>query len=275
MARSWLLGWLSSKFQKGADFFFCWRAYGLSNALKMNLLVGSTSFKRTIHLSSKKAGSLCFTFRGRKDRGVLSHLIDDGYLIEETEEHPVRTVMDCGANIGDETLRFFFHHPHAEITAVEADPDNFQILRENCRFSSRLKAIHGAAWREDTELRIARSEHGNPEASRVIKADGGAPVNAYSIESIMRMRGWRTVDILKFDIEGAEHSVFSGATDWLASVNCLIFEVPDSDRPGTLQLIFDKLAGSHWNGVSIGENLILIRHGLPWLPRRIPGVKLF
>jgi FkbM family methyltransferase len=146
------------------------------------------------------------------------------------------------------------HHPRAEIIAVEADPDNFALLAANCRNSSRISALHGAVWSSDTHVYLHRSPDGNPESSAVGEVVNECAVPAYSIESLRMRRDWSEIDILKLDIEGAEHELFSRNTDWLEKVNCLIFEVPDSDKPGTLQLIFEKLRNRKWNGMAIGEN---------------------
>jgi FkbM family methyltransferase len=252
---------------------FLSRIFGLCNALRMVLFVGSTNFNRTISLRDSDGSPFSFTFRGRTDQGVLSHLYKDGVRIVDSKSQPIRTILDCGANIGVETLRFRLHHPQAEIIAVEADPDNFALLEANCRDSARISAIHGAVWSKDTELYLHRSMDGNPECSSVGEAGGGPAVKGYSIDRLRMLRGWSQIDILKLDIEGAEHELFSGSVDWLQRVSCLVFEVPDSDKPGTLQLIFERLGGEQWNGMAIGENLVLLRHSLPWSVSRVLGVQ--
>ena len=222
---------------------FLSRIFGLCNALRMMLFVGSTNFNRTISLQEPDSSRFSFTFRGRTDQGVLSHLYKDGVRIVDSKSKRIRTILDCGANIGVETLRFRLHHPQAEIMAVEADPDNFALLASNYRNCARISVLHGAVWSKDTQLYVHRSPDGNPESSAVEETGSGPSVTAYSIDSLRMLRGWSQIDILKMDIEGAEHELFSGNIDWLERVNCLIFEVPDSDKPGTLQLIFEKLKG--------------------------------
>lgn len=251
---------------------FLSRIFGLCNALRMVLFVGSTNFNRTVSLRESNGSRFSFTFRGRTDQGVLSHLYKDGVRIVDSKAQPIRTILDCGANIGVETLRFRLHHPQAEIISVEADPDNFSLLAANCRDFARITALHGAVWSKDAELYLHRSPDGNPESSAVEEAGGGPAVEGYSIDSLRMLRGWSQIDILKLDIEGAEYELFSGNMDWLQTVNCIVFEVPDSDKPGTLQLIFERLRDERWNGMAIGENLVLLRHGLPWSVSRVTGV---
>lgn len=40
--------------------------------------------------------------------------------------------MDVGANIGFWSLRFAHAFPQANVLAIEANPNTFQVLRENC-----------------------------------------------------------------------------------------------------------------------------------------------
>ena len=166
------------------------------------------------------------------------------------------------------------HYPNAEIIAVEADPDNSALLKGSFCSDPLTTIIEGAVWKEDTELILSKHEGGNPEASSV-SADGigGKRIEAYSIPSLMRQRGWKTIDILKLDIEGAEYDLFSRNVEWLDSVNSIVFEVPDSERPGTLQLILEKLKHSAWTGSSCGENLVLIRQSLPWKSMPVIGIR--
>ena len=263
---------LESKVLKLHNLLFCWRIYGFINSVKMNLLVGSTKFKRTLRLKDNNGSIFKFSFRGRIDQGVLSHFIKPGYYIQESLSQPVLTIIDCGANIGDETTRFRIHHKHAEIIAVEADPDNFKILKENCINCARIHAIHGAVWSSDTELFVNKSSTGNPEATSVSKSQGEIKVRALSIASLMKLRNWTHIDILNLDIEGAEKEIFSGDTSWLECVNCLIFEIPDCDAPGTLQLIFERLSKSSWHGVNCGECLVLVREGSTFQARNVLGL---
>jgi hypothetical protein len=72
-------------------------------------------------------------FRGKMG-GVLSHYYSPGYRILDTTTNPVRVIIDAGANIGDETLRFRHFHPEAEIVAIEPDSGNFAVLCKKCGY---------------------------------------------------------------------------------------------------------------------------------------------
>ena len=87
-----------------------------------------------------------FSFRGRDDRGVMTHFAIDNYRIMDCPDRPVRYIIDAGANIGDETLRFRHFHPQATIVAVEPAADNFALLLRNFRDDPKVKPICRGLW---------------------------------------------------------------------------------------------------------------------------------
>lgn len=267
--------YFESKILKVWQFFFCLRKFGLRNALLMTVRVGSASRPRTLHFRvDGKSEALCFTFRGKTDLGVLTHFFVEGYYIQDNSAVPIRTILDCGANIGDETVRFRLHYPDAEIIAVEPDPDNAALLRGSFSDDPLTTIVDGAVWSADTELTLCKHDGGNPQASSVTaESTSERNVKAFSIPTLMKQRGWSSIDILKLDIEGSEYELFSKNIEWLDCVNSLVIEVPDGDHPGTLQLIFEQLKGSEWSCSTCGECLVMIRQSLPWKPLRIIGVK--
>jgi len=268
------MNYFESKLFKIWQFFFCHRVYGLRNALLMTVRAGSNRKNRTLLFKTTDGQVRPFTFRGKKDMGVISHFWVQGYYIQDTPDAPVRTILDCGANIGAETMRFRMHYPGAEIISIEADPENAAVLKQNYSTDPLTTVVEGGVWFENSTLSVRRDPHGSPEGSSVTAGSAdGVRIPAFSVAHLMALRNWKTIDILKLDIEGAEYELFNHDTSWLARVNAVIFEVPDSDRAGTLQLMFEKFRDLEWNGSACGENLILIRRNLPWKFVRVSGVK--
>jgi FkbM family methyltransferase len=213
-----------------------------------------------------------FHARGYADKGVVSHFYRPGYRIEDVPSQRVRFIVDAGANIGDETIRFRFFHPEATIVAIEPASDNFRILELNTWTDPKIHRIRGGLWSKDCLLRVAPGP--TNEGFRVSEADKAdqTTVPAVSIETILKRFQPPEIDILKLDIEGSEFEVFSNNTwSWIQKVKVLIFECPDNDRPGTTMVIFDAL--KQWNlkyrcFVS-GENIVLIREDVPWTLRSV------
>lgn len=206
-----------------------------------------------------------FHYRGWDDAGVLSHFYLPGYRIADTPDRPIRRIVDAGANIGDETLRFWAHHPGAEIVAVEPEAGNFSVLRRNFGDEPRVHLVRAGLWSSVRPLRLLPGSRS--EGFRVAEAgdDRSPDVDATTIPSLMERLGWDAIDVLKLDIEGAEYELFeSGASDWLPRVGAMIFECPDNDRPGTTMAIFAAAAGMDFNVYVCGENLVMLRRSLPW-----------
>jgi FkbM family methyltransferase len=240
--------------------------FGVASAIRLFYYCRFKSFPSGVSLPVRKLRR-SIVFRGRTDKGVMSHFFNPGCRILDTVDNPVRVIVDAGANIGDETLRLRHFHPHARIVAIEPDPDNFQILSANVASDPAIELLRNGLWSHDCGLRVFAGD--SAEGFRVEESDDRSQppdVQAISIPSIMTRFSLASIDILKMDIEGSEFQVFSspGVESWIGSVKALIFECPDSDRPGATQRIFDKIAGLNFTCHIQGECLVLIRRDTGW-----------
>jgi FkbM family methyltransferase len=211
-----------------------------------------------------------FSFRGREDRGVITHFAIDNYRIVDSPERPVRYIIDAGANIGDETLRFRFFHPQAVIVAVEPAADNFAVLTRNFRDDPNVKPVCRGLWPTPGKLKVQRGA--TPEGYRVTEVVGEEyDVEAVTIEQLMKDHGLPQIDILKLDIEGAEYHLFSrNFESWIDKVGVVIFECNDSDVPGAAQSVFAATRKEPFDCFVSGENLVMIRRGTGWSLRTSP-----
>lgn len=201
------------------------------------------------------------------DKGVLSHFYGPGYRILDSAANPVRVIIDAGANIGDETLRFRHFHPDAQIVAIEPDSGNYSILSRNVSADQGIHVLKSGLWSHECKLRVTPGV--TAEAFRVEEVDNEpqpGDVDAVSISSIMTRFSFNEIDILKMDIEGAEYEVFSSPEidSWIGRVKVFIFECPDADRVGATQRIFEKLANLEFKCHIIGECFVLIRRDAGW-----------
>jgi FkbM family methyltransferase len=247
---------------------FCvaWENFGFISAIRLFVHSRSKPVPQGVSLYVRKLGRE-IVFRGELDKGVLSHFYTSGFRIRDSKANPVRVIVDAGANIGDETLRFRHFHPEATIIAVEPDAGNWAILSRNVGSDPRMHLLNNGLWSRECRLRVVPGE--SAEASHVEEVDNErepADVEAVSIPSIMGRFALEEIDILKMDIEGAEYEVFSSpdAADWIRRVKVLIFECPDADRPGATQRIFEKAAGLDFKCHVLGECIVLIRRDAGW-----------
>jgi FkbM family methyltransferase len=111
-------------------------------------------------------------------------------------------IVDLGANIGLFALLATAHYPSAQITAVEPDPDNAEILRA-------VRDLNGLDWQVVEAVAATRSgsvpfASGRFSLSRV--EDGpGLP----SVESVDAFAYLADADLAKIDIEGSEWQLLS------------------------------------------------------------------
>ncbi len=238
---------------------------GLTGTLKVFLQYRSRVAEPAVAIRIRKLGR-AFYFRGAADRGVVSHFYKAGYRIRDTAQAPVRYIVDGGANIGDETLRFRHFFPEATIVALEPAAGNFELLCRNTEHDPHIVRLQAGLWSKECRLKVVGA--GSFESFRVVEVAEGETafdVHATTISAIMEVHGISHIDILKLDIEGAEHAIFSANYEaWISKVRVLIVECPDNDRPGTTQAIFHALAGLDFNCYIHGENLVLIRRDVPW-----------
>jgi FkbM family methyltransferase len=240
--------------------------FGFFSAFKVFIYTRSKPVPAGVSLAVKRLRRE-IVFRGSTDGGVLYHFYSTGFRIRDTAAHPVKTIVDAGANIGDETLRFRHFHPQATIVAIEPDAGNYEFLVKNVGADPLIHALHSGLWSRECRLRVIPGA--SAQASRVeevedLKAAGD--IEAVSIPFIMDRFTLSEIDILKMDIEGAEYEVFSSpdVAGWIGRVKVLIFECPDADRPGATQKIFEKIAGLEFKSHVVGECIVLIRRDTDW-----------
>ena len=99
---------------------------GLADSVKIFTIARYRDQEMSIFINKLKCH---FYFRGRADRGVISHLYRPGYRIL-TDDNVIKVIIDAGANIGVETLRFRYFHPQATIIALEPSTENFHLLKK-------------------------------------------------------------------------------------------------------------------------------------------------
>lgn len=208
-------------------------------------------------------------FRGAIDKGVMSHFFIPGYRIIDTPAQPARFIVDAGANIGDETIRFRYFHPQATIMAIEPDPANFRILQKNAANDPGIIPMMKGLWSHECNLQITPGL--SNEAFIVSEVPSGSGmVQAISIDSILASplnngERFAEIDILKLDIEGAEYQIFSKNFEpWIHKVKVFIVECSDNEHPGTIRTVFRALSTISFHTHLCGENLVFIRDDVPW-----------
>jgi FkbM family methyltransferase len=162
-----------------------------------------------------------------------------GVLIEHIYQEIVASgrlplIIDCGANIGCSALWLHARYPMAHIVAIEPAPDNFELLRANCK-NLDIDLIQAGVAATDGRARLSEAP-GSEMGYRTIIDGNGPEVTMVAIGTLLEAKpASRYVPfLLKIDIEGAEKTLFSGDNAALAVFPLIIMEPHDWLFPGTL-----------------------------------------
>lgn len=165
---------------------------------------------------------------GTSDCDVLRQIfIEQEYRLFDAES--VRTIVDCGAYAGFSSAYFLTTYPDAQVFAIEPDPANVALCRQNLApFGSRARVIQAAVWSSNRPLELRHDWlDGREWSSRVTEqaAAGGDAIRGIDLPTTITQTGWERIDLIKMDIEGAEIDVFGGPVEWLSRVRNLAIEL--------------------------------------------------
>ena len=184
-------------------------------------------------------------------QSIREVLMDEVYRLPFPSQQP-DVLVDLGANIG---LTSVFYHQTLKarsIIAVEPDPSNAQLVRENL---SGLPAVvfQAAVGPHDGTARFSTNRESN--LGSLSSNSSGIEVSVMSMDSVLTRVPEAANIVVKMDIEGGEEELLRGDIEWLSRVDGLIMEFhPEKvDYPGLIRVLqaagFDYLpTGSCWPG---------------------------
>ncbi len=164
-------------------------------------------------------------------------------------QHPAPLILDCGSNIGMSILYFKRVYPRARVIGFEADPAVFPILEENI------------ARNQLTDVRLVRAAIAGQGGVGALCADGkfssclaqyGPPAmaEAWSRHEVpcVGLCDYlaEPVDLLKMNIEGAEHDALAGCGNALRMIREMVVEY--HHLPGLPRTLHKILALLHAQG---------------------------
>lgn len=143
-------------------------------------------------------------------------------------------VVDVGANVGFFTLRFAnWVRDGGYVIAIEPEKVNIvrlkrAILKRGCEKVVQL--VEGVAAEADGVLRLQVNPM-HPGDHKI--AEDGIAVQAYTVDSLLSVRDWPDVSLVKIDVQGAEYRVLVGMRKTLQRFRPAIFiEMDDSGLRG-------------------------------------------
>ncbi|MGH9879467.1 MAG: FkbM family methyltransferase, partial [Nitrososphaerales archaeon] len=134
-------------------------------------------------------------------------------------------VLDIGAHIGKySVIGGKSVGPSGKVIAIEADPDNFKVLRLNIEtnhLQDRVYAINAAVWNEVTTISLFRDVFSGRH-SVCKRAENSVQVKTVTVDAIVRQDSLTKIDWMKVDIEGAEYAVLLGAKETIATKKLIL-----------------------------------------------------
>jgi FkbM family methyltransferase len=136
------------------------------------------------------------------------------------------TIVDVGAHIGNYTLIGAKRiGPRGKAISIEADPDNFYILKKNIKLNhfENVSLLNCAVYSEKSQIKLYTfKDQSEFSIYNTLIATRATPrkyilVQSETLDNILKKKGIDLTKIswIKIDVEGAELEVLKGATDTL------------------------------------------------------------
>ena len=142
------------------------------------------------------------------------------YDFDAQREDP--TIVDCGGNVGLSTIWFKHRYPKSQVTVFEADPAIAEVLSGNLSSLGLpdVQVVKSAVWTEAGQVSYASD---GADSGRIDPHHGEQVVDAVRLAEFIT----QPIDLLKLDIEGAEHAVIQDLceTGTISHVRRLVCEV--------------------------------------------------
>jgi FkbM family methyltransferase len=152
--------------------------------------------------------------------------------------HPAqdpKRVIDLGGNIGLASLYFALRFPTAKIIAVEMMPENAAAIKRLANLNQlNIETVNIAVGATEgtasVRLNQSHTRHSletlqSDHADRLGFTDQTVTVPITRLGNLIGDLGWRSVDLLKVDIEGAEALLLDDIDGWSGLVSNVLLEI--------------------------------------------------
>jgi FkbM family methyltransferase len=174
-------------------------------------------------------------------------------------------IIDAGGYIGSAAIMLARAFPDAKIVSLEPSRDNFAMLTMNVRDYPNVVALNMALGSAEGSTQLVDRGTGEVGFSIVqAPADSAAPTRLHEVAvtttpELMKRFGASGIDVLKLDIEGAEHDLLLRQPDWLDSTRVVFAELHERIVPGC-EAVFAAATANRNNSVDDrGEKVLSIR----------------
>lgn len=236
----------------------------------------------TININIGSANRV-FHFRpGTSDEGVIGQVFKNSdYNLKRLRRGPdlagfyelgasskkAPLIIDAGANIGASPVFFAYSFPRARVVAIEPEKANFELLSANT-LGLPIECICGALASKPGLIDLVDPGEGF-WGFRTSASGDGKPTNqsvrCVTIDDIYKEHANDCFPFLvKIDIEGGEHDLFSENTEWVARTPLIIIELHDwlLLRKANSRPFLQCISSYDRDFVYVGENIFSIDNNL-------------
>ncbi len=171
-------------------------------------------------------------------------VFEDCYRLDRIA-HPVRTVLDIGANIGLFAIAARRHFAHALIQCYEPNPALEPYLAAHC---ADIGALYNMEAVGSAPGRIAlESDNDSLHSVSQLRSDGSIVQRSFS-DAVAKLGN---VDLVKLDCEGAEWDIFSDPAPW-QQIRSIVMEYHLWARPdATTESVERCLQALGFGGITV------------------------
>lgn len=174
--------------------------------------------------------------------------LDREYNCTNLLKTPPKRILDLGANIGMGTISLACQFPDAEFICVEPDSRNLEKLKVNLSSNNVKAEIIAAAVGSEvgtTSLRFGQNPTCSAiEFSPMHELENSMVVNLITVQKIIELFDWPSIDLVKIDIEGAEDELLSHTAEWLSCTGALVLEIHPNTTAEKIQSYIKKFGFS-------------------------------
>jgi len=186
-------------------------------------------------------GSLTATISDLSELKIIREIFYGAEYVVPQDLDP-EVIVDLGSNAGFSVLFFKALFPRARVVAVEPHPGTFERLRRNTAHLEGVDLINAAVTDHDGETTLYfGSESWGASLAAAADRQGATVVPAVTLAHLAEQLDLPKIDVLKLDIEGAEHQVLTSSAPVLARTQWLVFEYHQELNRDPLWTLLDRL----------------------------------
>jgi FkbM family methyltransferase len=191
---------------------------GPCGRIKLFFLLIFITFRRLIYRNRTLNITLRLQKFGKRFNFFLSHQLDIAILydifVEDEYALPLdsdpKIIIDIGSNVGASLMYFSLKYPEAKIFGYEPDPHAFNTLKRNIEGYENISIEQTAIASSEGNIEFFIDPESSMSSSLQQRLDRQKKVlvKTKTLDNIINEHDIQEIDLLKFDVEGAEYDLF-------------------------------------------------------------------